>query len=189
MIELMVAMGLGLLVSGGMMVYLQFAGISLSGIRTEAILSQQAGNAIEFIQSRARLATSVSTDASGNVLTLSFDDDPSVDSDGDGIPYNDKNHFEQFQFVGVNGSTNQTSTNSLIYIPNTSSSASWMLISSGVHNLPAYNIFTVMNVSTVIIRIGLVDGYGRDHYQSVDIQATAVPLNRTAATNFISILP
>jgi hypothetical protein len=34
-----------------------------------------------------------------------------------------------------------------------------------------------------------VDGYGPEHFHSVDIQATAVPLNRPARTNIIAILP
>jgi hypothetical protein len=64
-----------------------------------------------------------------------------------------------------------------------------LLVPAGVRNLPGYNIFTVTNRSTTIVRFGVVDGYGRDRYQSIDIQATAVPLNRPAATNFIAILP
>jgi len=190
LVEIMVASSIGLLVIAGAMTFLQFANISLSGTIAQTGMNQQAGNAIEFIQSRVRLATSVSNDASGNVLTMSFDDNPVVDSDGDGIPYNDKDHYEQFQFLGLNGDTNATATNRLIYILNTASPANQqVLIPSGVRNLPGYNIFTVTNKSTVIVRFGVVDTYTFDHYHSIDIQATAVPLNRPAQTSFISILP
>jgi hypothetical protein len=81
------------------------------------------------------------------------------------------------------------STNSLIYIPNKGGTNQQVLISAGVRNLPGFNIFSILNTSMVVIRFGVTDGYVRDHYQSIDIQATAVPLNRTAAVNFISILP
>jgi hypothetical protein len=131
----------------------------------------------------------VSNDASGNVLTLAFDDNTSVDSNADGKTYNDRDHFEQFKFVGVNGSTNTVSTNLLVYVPDTAATNQQVLIPAGVHNLPGYNIFTVTNGSTIVIRFGIVDGYGPDRFQTVDIQGTAVPLNRSFSTNVISILP
>jgi len=189
LMEVMVASAVGLLVMGGAMAFMQFAGTSMSGVTAQSGINQQAGNAIEFIQSRARLATMVSNDASGKVLTLAFDDNPLVDSDGDGKAYNDQNHFERFQFLGLNGSTNTASTNSLVYIPDISGTNRQVLISSGIHTLPGYNIFTVTNRSTAIIRFRIVPAYAAGHYQSVDIQATAVPLNRPPGTNVISIVP
>jgi Tfp pilus assembly protein PilW len=188
LVELMVSSSIALLIMGGVMIFLQFGGTYISGITAQSAINQQAGNAIEFIQMRARLATSVS--ASSNTLTLSFDDNPAVDSDGDGTTYNDKDHFERFQFVGVNGNTNTISTNRLVYIPDVAAPANQrVLIPAGVHNLPGYSIFTVTNQSTVIIRFSIADGYVADHYQGIDIQATAVPLNRPIATNFVTIIP
>ena len=64
-----------------------------------------------------------------------------------------------------------------------------MLIPAGVRNLPGYNIFTLSNYSEVLVRFGIFDRNSRDHYQGIDIQATAYSLNRPASTNFISILP
>ncbi len=189
LVEVMVASAAGLLVMAGAMAFMNFAGISMSGITGQTILNQQAGNAIEFVQSRVRLATSVSNSLSGNTLTLSFDDDPTVDSNGDGKPYNDKDHFERFKFIGVNGSTSTIITNKLVYIPNINNTNQQVLIPAGVHNLPGYNIFTVTNGATAIIRLSVVDTYAGDHYQSIDIQATALPLNRSSTTNVISILP
>jgi Tfp pilus assembly protein PilW len=187
--EVMVASAIGLLVTAGAAMFFQFAGLSMSGATSQALLNQRAGNAVEFVQNRVRLATFVSNDASGNVLSLAFDDNTSVDSDSDGKAYNDRDHYEQFKFTGVNGSTNTTPTNSLIYIPNTANTNQQVLIPGGVHNLPGFNIFTVTNGSTIVIRFGIVDGYGADRYQSVDIQATALPLNRSFTTNVISIVP
>jgi prepilin-type N-terminal cleavage/methylation domain-containing protein len=189
LVELMVASSISLLVMGGAMTFLWFSGLGASGVAAQALCNQQAGNALEFIQSRARLAVCVSNDSTGNVLTFGFDDDPTTDSDGDGIPYNDKNHYERFQFIGLNGSTNNCSTNRLVYIPNISNTNTRTLISAGVRNLPGSRIFSVTNGALTIIRFGVVDTYAMDRYQSIDIQATAVPLNRTVSTNVIAIFP
>jgi hypothetical protein len=187
--ELIVASAISLLVMAGAMTFLWVSGLGMSGVAAQALLDQQGGNAIEFIQSRARLAVCVSNDSSGNVLTLGFDDDPTTDSDGDQIAYNDKDHYERFQFIGVNGSANNSSTNMLVYIPNITNTNRQSLIKAGVRNLPGYNIFTVTNGCITIVRFGIVDGYGPDHYQGIDINGTAVLFNRPATTNFIAILP
>lgn len=187
LVELMIASSIALVAAGGAMIFMNFAGVSISGITSQCIVIGQAGNAIELIQSSARLATSASNDASGNVLTLGFDDDAATDSNGDGKAYNDQNHFEQFQFLSVtNGGV---STNSLIYIPDTTATNNRVLIKSGMRKLPGWNVFTVTNGGLVLIRFGVLDSYVPDHYQSTEIQASAVPLNRPAATNVISIYP
>jgi hypothetical protein len=193
---MMVASAVGVFVITGALMFMNFTGVSLSGITGQSIVNQQAGNTIEFIQDRARYATGASNDASGNILTFWFDDDPDTDSDlpPDGIPYNDKDHREQFQFIGVNGSTNSAATNRIIYsyLPkagSTNQPYSLVLIPAGVRNLPGCSIFVVTNMDTTIVRFAITDGYGGDHYQSIDVQATIVPLNRPAATNLIAILP
>jgi len=189
LVEIMVASTIGLMITAGAVVFFQFSGLSISGTTSQSMINQRAGNAVEFIQSRARSAVFASNDVSGNVLSLAFDDDQEVDSDGDGKTYNDKNHFEQFKFIGVNGSTSTVATNMLVYIADRAVTNQQALIVAGVHNLPGFNIFTVTNGSTIVVRFGIVDGYGRDRYQSIDIQATAVPLNRALNKNVISILP
>jgi Tfp pilus assembly protein PilW len=189
LVEIMIASSIGLLVTAGAVMFFQFAGTAMSGATSQSLLNQRAGNAIEFIQNRAQLATFASNDASGNTLTLAFDDDPTADSNGDGKSYNDRDHFEQFKFIGTNGSTNSASTNMLIYIPNTATTNQQVVIPAGVHNLPGYGIFAVTNGLMIVIRFGVVDGYARDHYQSVDIQGTAVPLNRAYNASVVSILP
>jgi hypothetical protein len=112
------------------------------------------------------------------MLTLGFDDDPATDSDLDGKPYNDKDHFEQFRFQGVNGTSPEVSSNTLIYVPKTGAAPQQVLISAGVRNLPGNKIFSVATPTRVIIRFGVVDGHARAGYHAIDIQTTAIPLNR-----------
>ena len=111
LLELMVASAISTLVVAGAMSFLWFSSLGVSGVAAQAFCNQTGGNAIEFIQSRARLAVCVSNDSAGNALTLGFDDNPTIDSNGDGIAYNDKDHYERFEFIGVNGSTTKSSTN------------------------------------------------------------------------------
>ena len=189
LIELMVASAISVMVMAGAMTFLWFSGLGVSGVAAQAVCNQQAGNAVEFIQTHARLAVCVSNDSSGNALTFGFDDNPATDDNGDTITYNDKNHYERFQFIGVNGSATNSATNRLVYIPNIARTNQRTLIPAGVRNLPGYKIFTVTNGFITIVRFGIVDGYKRNRYQSIDIQATAVPLNRPTTTNIIGILP
>lgn len=183
LVELMVSGSVGIMIAAGVMIFSQFAGLSLSGTTAQSSLAVQAGNALEFIQARVRMATSIWTDASGNTLTLGFDDDPATDSDGDGIPWDDSDHFEQFLFLGVNGSTNTISTNSLVYsytpkLGSTNQPFQRVLITGGVHNLPGTNIFSVTYPARVMIGFGVVGGFARAGYHSIDVQGIAIPLNR-----------
>ena len=111
------------------------------------------------------------------------------DSNGDGKPYNDQDHFEQFQVR--DGDTNEKTTgdNALVYLPDAAQPGNRILLRSGVRKLPNREIFAITNSTTVLINLGLADSYGRDWNQSVDIQLIAIPRNRTAVTNTISILP
>jgi Tfp pilus assembly protein PilW len=190
MVELLVAFTIALVVIGGTMVFFSFAAVATSGVIGQTVLNAKSGNAIEFIQARIQLATMISNDVAGNSLTLGFDDSPTVDSDGDGKAFNDVNHLEEFKFIGINGTNSETaSSNKLVYYRIKGQTANKVLVPTGVRNLPGFKIFTITNVTTAIIRFGLVDTYKRDHYQAVDIQGTGVSLNRPAVTNVISILP
>ena len=189
MIETMVAAGIMMLVLAGAVSFIYFSAIAVSGVTAQTVINQRAGNVIEFIQSRIRFATSISNDVTGNILTLGFDDNYAVDSDGDKITYDDKDHYERFQFIS-NNSTNalNCSTNTLVYYPNINSSTNQTLISAGVRNLPGYKNFIVTNSVIVIVRFGVVDNYSRDHYQAIDIQGTGVSLNRVRTNNILSII-
>ena len=195
LVEMQVAMAIGVLVVAGAMAFIYYAAYAVSGVTAQTLINQQAGNSIEFIQSRVRFATSISNDVSGNILTLGFDDNVALDtaSSGfptNGIPWDDKDHFEQFQFLGVN-STNvfNCASNQLVYIANTQSNSTKVLVPSGVRNLPGFKIFTMTNQVIAIIRFGIADKYQTDKYQSIDIQGTGVSLNRPWTNNVLSIIP
>jgi Tfp pilus assembly protein PilW len=195
LVEMLVAMAIGVLVVAGAMVFIYYAAYAVSGVTAQTLINQQAGNSIEFIQSRVRFATSISNDVSGNILTLGFDDNVALDtaSNGfptNGIPWDDKDHFEQFQFLGVN-STNVSDcvSNQLVYIANTQSNSTKVLVPSGVRNLTGFKIFTMTNQVIAIIRFGIADNYKTDKYQSIDIQGTGVSLNRVRTNNVLSIIP
>jgi hypothetical protein len=191
LLELLVASTCGAVVIASGMVFMNFARISASGIAAQTMVSDSAAHTVEFMQSRIRLATSVAVDATGNTLTLGFDDDMTVDSDGDGSPYNDQDHYETFQFTGTNTTVaTACAGNQITYTPKVGGPASnKILLSYGVRNLPTYNIFSIANSTTVLIRFSIVDASTRDRFQEIDIQATGVPLNRPASSNVVGIIP
>jgi type II secretory pathway pseudopilin PulG len=181
----MIAMTVATVILCATLAFINFSSVSMSGITAQANVNEQAATALQMMQSRARTATSVSNDATGSILTLGFDDNYNVDSNGDGLAYNDTDHIEQFKIVGT--STNVlNSTNSLIYI--STNGYQQVLIPTGLVKLPGRNVFTVTNAATTLIRFAVVDGYAPDRYQAIDIHSTAVILNRTVATNVIAII-
>jgi len=189
LVELMVASAIGIFLVGGVMSFSKFALVAFSGITSQSMINQQGGFAIELIQERVRKATSMSNGVAGNTLTLGFDNNYTVDSDGDEKPYNDQDRYERFQFIGVNA-TNSASclSNRLVYFPDITKTNQRVLVKSGLRNLPGFKIFQVTNDNTAIIRFGIADAYAGDHYQSIDIQGSAVTLNRpVTGTNFILI--
>jgi len=190
LVEIMVASSIGIFVLAAGFVFLNTVIRMTAGVTSQTVINQKAGNALEMMQSRIRFATSISNDVTGNTLTLGFDDNCAVDSSGDGVTYNDSDHYEIFKFVGVN-STNITlcSTNKLLYYTNKNSLNYRTLIPSGLRNLPGNPIFTVTNKVMVVIRFGISDAYTRDGYQAIDMQGTAISLNRPLVTNILSILP
>jgi Tfp pilus assembly protein PilW len=189
-IEVMIASTLGLMVLAAGYSFLFFTLRAMSGISAQSVMNQKGANALEFIESRARFATYMATSSSGNTLTLGFDDDYTRDSDGDTKPYNDRDHYEQFQFLGSN-STNvlACATNQLVYFSNTNSTTSRVLISGGVRNLPGFKIFSTTNSVITVVRFGIADPKVSDHYQAIDLQGSAVSLNRLWNTNVITIAP
>jgi Tfp pilus assembly protein PilW len=186
-VELIVSLALGLLLMTLSMNFFCVALRSLSSSNAQANINSQGGYSLALIQSRVRLATLISNDVSGNILTLGFDDNPLVDSNGDGIPYNDQDHFERFKILNI-GTTNAI-TNALFYYSDTTLTNYRVLISAGITNLPGWQAFTVTNKATVLIRLSIVDQYAGDYYQCLDLQGAAVSLNRQASTNVVAILP
>lgn len=189
-VELLVASAIGVMIVGGAYFFLMFSLRAIAGISTQTVLNQKGGNAMEFIQTRVRFATTNFVSSTGNTLTLGFDDDPSTDSDGNGRTYDDRDHYEQFKFVGVNSSNVlDCVSNQLVYIANTNSTTERVLISGGVRNLPGFKVFSTPNSSLVIVRFDICDSSPNIHFHAVDLQGTAVSLNRFGNTNVISIYP
>ena len=188
--ELIVATGIFIMCLAACFAFLTRAGRAISGVVTQSVLNERAGYALEYMQSRIRTCTWMTNDSTGNSLILAFDDNYNVDSSGDKVAYNDRDHYEMFKFVGVN-TTNalNATTNKIVYYANTNSAAFKTLISSGVRSLPGFKIFTITNNVIAVIRYGLGDSYTNDFFQAVDVQATGVSLNRQIVTNMISILP
>jgi hypothetical protein len=186
LVEVLISTTLGLMFLTGAMAFMAFAGKSLSGATTQTFLNNEAGNGMELILSRVRLATSITNDASRNTLTLGFDDDFATDRNGDGKPYNDVDHLELFQFQNGDGDDNTIADNVLVYIPNTATTNTLLRM---VRKLPNTPVFAMTNLSTVLINLGVADTYASDFRQSVELQLIAVPRNRTATTNVVSILP
>ena len=186
LVEMLMATGVTGLILGVALVFTTFASVNISGITSQSNLNDKAANALQMIQDHARVATLVSNNASGTILTLGFDNDYLVDSDGDTIAYNDANRFETFAIVGTSTDI-LNSTNKLVFT--NTNGVSNTLVSQGVVNFPGNKYFLVTNKATALIRFSVVDNFSLDRYQTVDIQSTAVLLNRRSTTNLIAILP
>lgn len=189
--ELLVAMGISAVVLAGVATLLSLAATSLSGTTSQTSINYRASSTSEFISSRIRFATKVDNggDFDGNTVRAAFDDNLSVDSDGDSIAYNDKDHNEIFQFQNGDGKDGTLADNRLIYKPRENQPGTVVLIASGVRPLPGKQVFVVTNGATVLMNFAVVDNYARDGYQTCDIQGAVVPRNRAASTNVVASLP
>ena len=190
LIELLISSLISLMVLAGLMGFMYFSARSISGVVSQTQINQQAWMAAQLVFDRVRVATSVSNDSSGNVLTLGMDDDPTTDLDRDGKPYNDKGHYEQFRFDNGDGNDLTITNNSLIYLVDTAAPGNARrLVTGNLRKLPNQKFFSITNQSTVRINYALVDAYAADFQQSLDVHLVAVPRNRPASTNVITILP
>ena len=178
-IEFSIATTIALIVFAGMFVFVSMASRSMQGVTMQNDVNQAASHGAEFILERVRVANTLATASSGNTLTLSFDDNPDVDSDGDGKTYNDRDHYEQFTFSNVDGSDSTTDDNKITYMANVSTAASVNLVAGRVRKLPSTPIFTITNTSRVLVNFGLVDSYTNDFFQALEIKTSAVRRNYT----------
>ena len=132
LVELMVTIAILLLLALVGWVFTESTGRTLSSASNQSDFNQKAGHATELLITRIRLANTVSVNGSGNTLTLSFDDNPEVDSDADGNPWNDKNHYEEFKYNDGDGSTITLLDNTITYKTNTTSNFSTTLVPQSV---------------------------------------------------------
>jgi hypothetical protein len=187
LVEMLFALGISGLVVTVSCTFLVMAAQSMSGTISQTALNTDAANVSDFIFSRVRLATSISNDASGNRLVLGFDDNRGTDADGDGKGYNDRNHYESFEFR--TGTLGTTVSNNLVYRTNLSAGVERRLIRGSVRALNNGMVFNTTNVATVQVNFRLLDSYALDRYQSCEIRAVMVSRNRGVATTNIDILP
>ena len=179
LVEFLITGGIVVLVVGVLAVVGESTGRTLLSLTSQAGHNQAAGNGAEFMISRIRLANSVTNDSLGNSITLGFDDNPDVDSDGDGIKWDDQNHFEQFQFVDTDGSLSTLDDNMIVYKADASQVTGTVLVPSSTRKLSGQPIFSLTNSTTVLINFGLLSTNASAFSQAIEIRTKAVLRNRT----------
>ena len=178
-VEFIVATGIAGIVLAGMVVFVAMASRSLQGITTQNSVNQEASHASESILERIRLANTLTVTDAGNTLTLTYDDDPEVDSNGDSKTHNDRDHSERFQFSNGDGSDTTTADNKITYTDNVTSGTAVNVVPNRVRKLPGTAVFTITNTTQVLVHFGLVDSYTNDFFQALEIKTSAVRRNST----------
>jgi hypothetical protein len=188
---MLIAMGISGLVLAGAATLITMAATSLSGTTSQTFINYRSSSSSEFIFSRIRFASQVDNawDVTGNTLRVGIDEDLTVDSGGDKITWNDKDHYEIFEVQAVNVPGTSSWDNRLIYFPRENQGQTVVLIASGIRPLPGKPIFTITNGATVLVNFAVVDTYARDGYQTCDIQGAAVLRNCAFSTNVVTSIP
>jgi len=179
LVELMVAMGVAAIVLGSV------AAFSITGMRTvehiatQATMTQNIGETHGLLSENIRSAVSMAVTQGGNRLILRFDENPAVDSNGDGIPYNDTNRTARFNFLDGDGSDSTITNNSFVFIRDTSQSNEVkVLLSSGVRKLPGLPIFATVGTNGMLrINLGVVDNAGGKQNQTIELKTTMILRN------------
>lgn len=187
LVETLFAVGIGTIVLAMTGTFITMAVRSTSGIVAQTMFNTQAGRTSELMFNRIRFATSLTNNAAGDTLTMGFDDDFQVDSDGDGKTYDDRNHYEIFQFTQGQLLYYSMTTNSIFGTTNVLIKSS---ANTSVTNVPNQSFFAVTNATTtVIVNYLLVDRYASDGYQSCAIQTMFLARNRTDPSTVVLLLP
>lgn len=108
-VELMIATTILSFVGIVFVSLIKFSGYSMLDISQQTEFNRSASNTTFQIIQRTRYSHTFLVTDSGNILTLIFDDNAEVDTDGDGDFYNDDDHQETFQYVA----SDTTVTNSI----------------------------------------------------------------------------
>ncbi len=188
-VEMMFALGIAAMLVTAVVTFMFVAARTMSGAMTQTSINTDSATVSDFIFNRIRLATFLTNDASGNRLTLAFDDNHTFDLDGDGKSYDDRGHYEYFEFRNGDGTNSTVTDNKLVYKANTNQPGEKILISSRVRVLPNTQVFVVTNNYTVLINFGMLDNYTSDSYQACDIHGVVVSRNRPATKTVINVLP
>jgi hypothetical protein len=169
----MIAAAIVVLLAGVGWVFTESTGRTLSSASNQSEFNQRAGHAAEFLIYRIRMANTVTNDSAGNTLTLSFDDDPTVDSDGDGIKWNDKDHYEEFKYNDTDGVSTTLLDNTITYKTNNTFTSSTTLVPQSVRKLSSMKIFNLTNQTTVLINFGLLYTNSYAQSQLIEVRTQA----------------
>ena len=178
-VEVVISLGLVVVLVGMLVGLSEGTGRTIVSITNQTTENQAVGNGIEFIMARIRLANTASNDATGNVLTLSFDDNPYVDSNGDGLTWNDKDHYEQFIYKTTDTNWSTLDDNYICYKANVNTASTNIIVPSSVRKLSSTTVFAVSN-TTVWINFGLLTTNSTPLSQAIEIRTKVTMRNKTS---------
>jgi prepilin-type N-terminal cleavage/methylation domain-containing protein len=179
LVEIVIVMAIALLIVAALVVFANSTGRVLVSVTSQSTHNQTAGNGIEFMIARIRQANTASVDVAGTTLNLGFDDNPEADSNGDQIKWNDRDHWEQFQFVDSDNQLATLEDNTIAYRTNTALGTPRTMVPANTRKLPGLPIFSLANNSTVFIRFGLLTTNSTPFSQAIEIRTQATLRNRT----------
>jgi prepilin-type N-terminal cleavage/methylation domain-containing protein len=179
LVELMIGMSISAVVLASL------AGFTISGLRTiehintQGTISQAAGDTHGILTEQVRNAVGMSVGDNGNQLTLAFDDNPAVDSNGDRNPYNDTNRTALFAFRNGDGNDATTANNTFVFIPNmANTNQTRVLITGGVRKLPNLPVFSATSSNRAVqINLGVMDHAGSVRTQNIEVKTTLIRRN------------
>lgn len=173
--EIMIALSIMTFASLAFLVYMRYAGVTLTDITNETVYGQQAGHASSFLLQRIRASHAFTVSSDGRTLTLEFDDDPNTDTNNDGNSYNDTNHVETFQFSDGDGSVSTLADNVLTYKATAASTA--VVLVRRVNLIGSTPVFTATSSKVVGISFSVSGGAIRSKSQRINIVTTGYRLN------------
>ena len=176
--ELLFVTGITSVIVAGFMTFTSLTSRLILEISTQTTINSEASIFTERLQTRTPYAVGISNNADGTRLTLAFDDDPDLDSNNDGVAYNDTNHIEAFVFVDRDKNPDTHADNRIDYLSDiTRPDASVTLLSSGVRPILNSNLFHVTPGGHAYINVGVIAPSQGDQSQLIEIRTTVLARN------------
>lgn len=181
----MIAFGVVGFVVAAMVVFTEMSTRTLASVNQQTLSNQKAAQFASYLTQRVRAANFMTNNAGETEALLAFDDDSAVDSNGDGNPYNDRDHYELFSFHDGDQNPDTYEDNQILYRPNTNQSIVIELVQSGVKYLPGTNIFvmadhppgTTNGFRTLHLNVGFYKEEGGNRTQTIEIRTSAFRRN------------
>lgn len=101
--EVLTSAALSGLIALGVLAFFLYALKLSERISQQAEINRETSQAAAQLTGRVRLCSSFSVSSDGTSVTLNFDLDPAIDSNRDGLAYNDPDATETFTFVAREG--------------------------------------------------------------------------------------